>query len=158
MNDGGLEPLPMGQVSQLLLRNLEARRLVKLEPRGVQVRIDNNLMVTLVRAAGPDSAQVEFNYTATYGSLGFIKIEGEFVYSGPAAVQTAQEWEAKRQMSGEVASEIHTSIMHACIPEAVTLARSIHLPPPIPLPQVKFDKGPPAGQPAKVSGYGPEIA
>jgi len=143
----------MGNVSNLLFRNLEARRLVKLEPRPVQVRIDNNLMVTVIKAAGPDSCQIEFNYTATYGSLGFIKIEGEFVYAGPHAAQAAKEWETKRQMPGEVASEIHTNIMHACIPEAVTLARTIQLPPPIPLPQVRFDKPPQGGAPAPTGAH-----
>jgi hypothetical protein len=151
---------PVGQVTQLLFRNLEARRLVKLEPRPVQVRIDNNLMVTLVRATGPETCQVEFNYTATYGNLGFIKIEGEFNYAGPQAAQCAKDWEEKRQMGGEIASEIHTSIMHACIPEAVTLARSIQLPPPIPLPVVRFDKPQPAGAPEKGPSFGanPEVA
>lgn len=149
----------MGQVSNLLFRNLEARRLVRLEQRAVQVRIDNNLMVTTIRPHQADAAQVEFNYTATYGSLGFIKIEGEFVYAGPQAAQLAKDWEAKRQMPGEVASEIHTSIMHACIPEAVMLARTVQLPPPIPLPQVRFDQ-PPKGGPAPSMSHSstPEIA
>lgn len=141
----------MGSVSNFQFRNLEARRLVRLEPRAVQVRIDNNLAVTVVRPVGPESCQIEFNYTAAYGALGFIKIEGEFTYAGPLATQAVKDWEAKRQMPGDAAGEIHTTIMHACIPEAVTLAKSIHLPPPIPLPVVRFDKQGPGATP----GAGP---
>ncbi len=114
-------------------------------------------MVTLVRSTGPETCYVEFNYTASYGNLGFIKIEGEFTYGGPLAPQTVKDWEAKRQMPPEAAGEIHTSIMHACIPEAVTLARSVQLPPPIPLPMVKFEKpGAPAAKP--IQGPTPEVA
>jgi len=152
----------MGQVSSFVLRNVEARRFVKPEPKPVQVRIDNNLAVTFVRPTGPDTCQIEFSYTAAYGALGVIKIEGEFTYQGPLATKTAEEWEAKRQMPGEAAGEIHTTIMHACIPEAVTLAKAIHLPPPIPLPTVQFNKQQEAGKPgaapsAGPSSHGPEV-
>lgn len=146
----------MGQVSNFQFRNLEARRLVKPEPRPVQVRIDNNLQVTLVQPTSDDSCRIEFSYTASYGPLGFIKIEGEFGYRGEQAKQCADQWQAKRQMPVEAAGEIHTSIMQACVPEAVTLARSIHLPPPIPLPQVKFQKQGVQAQATSTSS--PEIA
>lgn len=146
----------MGTVSNFQFRQVEARRFQKVEPRSVQIRIDNNLQVMLIRPTGPDACQVEFNYTASYGPLGLIKIEGEFTYQGALAQQCARDWEAKRQMPGDAASEIHTYIMHACIPEAVGLARSIHLPPPIPLPTVKFEKPP---EPSKtVPGANPEFA
>jgi hypothetical protein len=131
----------MGHVSQLLLKNVEARRFLKVSPDPVQVRIDNNLAVTVIRPE-QTGAHVEFNYTAVYGPLGVIKIEGEFLYSGDLAQQTIKEWEQKKQMPGEAASEIHTTIMHACLPEAVALARSVQLPPPIPMPIVKFEKKP----------------
>lgn len=145
----------MGNVSNLLLRNVEARRFLKVAPTPMQVRIDNNLSVTLIRPEGA-AAHVEFNYTAVYGPLGVIKIEGEFLYSGALAQQAAKEWEEKKQMPGEAASEIHTTIMHACLPEAVTLARSVQLPPPIPMPMVKFEKKE-GGAGAKISGGSPEI-
>lgn len=149
----------MGNISNFQFKNLEARRLQRPESRSVQVRIDNNLSITQVRTSATETCQVEFNYTAAYGALGFIRIEGEFTYAGPQAAQCAKDWESKRNMPGEAASEIHTGIMHACIPEAVTLARTIQLPPPIPLPTVKFEK--PAGAPAPPTsaiGGNPEFA
>jgi len=42
--------------------------------------------------------------------------------------------------------------MHACVPEAVGIAKNLGLPPPIPLPQVKI------GDNAKKAQAGPEIA
>ncbi len=150
----------MGNVSQLQLKNVEARRFLKVAPAPIQVRIDNNLAVTVIRPEGPNSAHIEFNYTAVYGPLGVIKIEGEFLYSGPLAPQAIKEWEEKKQMPGEAASEIHTTIMHACLPEAVTLARAVQLPPPIPMPVVKFEKkdGGPGPSMAKGSQHGAEVA
>jgi hypothetical protein len=44
--------------------------------------------------------------------------------------------------------------MTACLPEAVAIAKDMHLPPPIPIPQVKFDGKP--QQPAK-AGWSPEV-
>lgn len=147
----------MGQVTGMFLKNVEARRFLKVAPDPVQVRIDNNLSVTVIRPEGPSSAHIEFNYTAVYGPLGVIKIEGEFVYSGELAMQAVKEWESKKQMPGEAAGEIHTTIMHACLPEAVSLARSVHLPPPIPMPVVKFEKkDEPRGGPAPMH-RGPEV-
>lgn len=144
----------MGQVSGFQFRNVEARRFQKIEARPVQVRIDNNLTVTLVTPTGPEACHIEFNYTAAYGALGIIKIEGEFTYAGPLAGQVAADWGQKRQMPTEAAGEIHTSIMHACVPEAVGLARAIQLPPPIPLPVVKFEK--PGDKPGPAA-HGPEV-
>lgn len=147
----------MGQVTNLHFKNVEARRLQKIEPKPVQVRIDNNLAVNQIRAVAAETCQVEFSYTAAYGPLGFVKIDGEFTYTGPLAAQCSKDWEAKRQMPQEAAGEIHTTIMHACIPEAVTLARAIQLPPPIPLPSVKFEKQGAAAQTGTAHHAGPEI-
>ena len=146
----------MGHISHLLLKNVEARRFLKVAPDPVQVRIDNNLAVTVIRPEGT-GAHIEFNYTAVYGPLGVIKIEGEFQYNGELAAQTLKEWEAKKQMPGEAASEIHTTIMHACLPEAVGLARSVQLPPPIPMPVVKFEKKGANDMPP-MQKHNPEIA
>jgi hypothetical protein len=42
--------------------------------------------------------------------------------------------------------------MHSCVPEAVSLAKDLGLPPPIPLPQVRL------GDDAKKGQIGPEVA
>lgn len=145
----------MGQVSGFQLKSAEARRLQKLDQRPVQVRIDNNLQVNLITSGGGDTCRIEFTYAASYGALGVIKMDGEFTYAGPLAAQCAADWGTKRQMPGEAASEIHTAIMHACVPEAVGLARLVQLPPPIPLPTVKFEKPPEKLAP---HSSGPEVS
>ena len=42
--------------------------------------------------------------------------------------------------------------MHACVPEAVSIAKDLGLPPPIPLPQVRL------GAQSKTGQAGPEVA
>jgi hypothetical protein len=134
----------MGNVSNLQLKTVEARRYQKLDGRAMQLRIDNNLSITSLAPSGENTATVEFNYTASYGPLGVIKIDGEFHFQDVAVPAALGEWQTKRQMPGALASQLHTTIMQACVPEAVLLARSIQLPPPIPLPQVQFQRQEPA--------------
>jgi hypothetical protein len=57
-------------------------------------------------------------------------------------------------MPDQTASNIHTAVMHACVPEAVGIAKDLGLPPPIPLPQVRIGADPKKGQ----SQGGPEVA
>jgi hypothetical protein len=115
------------------------------------VRIDHNSTVTLFSFNRENRADVEFEYTASYGSLGVIKLEGSLIYEGSDAKEIANRWGNKRQMPNEVASNIHTAIMHSCVPEAVGIAKDLNLPPPIPLPKVNFGK-------KKEGKIGPEFA
>ena len=57
-------------------------------------------------------------------------------------------------MPNQIASQFHTAVMHACVPEAVGIAKDLALPPPIPLPQVKLG----GSQPTKSGQDGPEVA
>lgn len=130
----------MAQVSNMNFKTVEARRYQKRPQKPSQVRIDNNLSVTGLEAIGDDTAQVEFSYTASYGPMGVIKIDGEFRWQDDAVDTVLSKWQEERQMEPNIASQLHTTIMQACLPEAVMLAKSIQLPPPIPMPQIKFQK------------------
>jgi hypothetical protein len=81
---------------------------------------------------------IEFQYTASYGPIGMIKLEGTLACEDDAAKHIAKEWGDTRKMPDQFASNIHTAVMHACVPEAVSIAKDLGLPPPIPLPQVKL--------------------
>jgi hypothetical protein len=65
----------------------------------------------------------------------------------------SKDWNDTRKMPDQIASHIHTAVMHSCVPEAVTIAKDLGLPPPIPLPQVRL------GTTQKtVAQSGPEVA
>lgn len=121
------------------ITSIEARRFTDSnESNPKQVRIDHNSTVTMVTPIDDDAATVDFRYTASYGGLGIIKVEGEAQVEGDAQALQA-EWQEDNRMPQEQASQVHTAVMRTCVPEAVQLARDLSLPPPIPLPEIRFD-------------------
>ena len=126
-------------VKNVELTSIDARRFTRRGEKPSNIRIDNNSTVTLISQVGEDEADVEFRYTASYGSVGVIKIEGRLVFNGNAA-ELVSKWSSTGNMPDKVASEIHTAIMGTCVPEAVMVSRDLHLPPPIPLPQINIQK------------------
>ena len=124
-------------VTRLELTGIDAKRYSKTNERHGNIRIDHNSTVTLVREMAPQEALIEFRYTATYGPIGIIRIEGNMVYQCDAKA-FEQQWRTTNQMAPENASEIHSTVMRACVPQAVGIAKDLQLPPPIPLPQVQF--------------------
>ncbi|MCD6512647.1 MAG: hypothetical protein J7K61_03510 [Thermoplasmata archaeon] len=139
------------KIRNLEIRAIEARRYVKDLSRPVNIRIDHNSSITLFSVLNDNEADVEFEYTASFGAVGIIKFEGGFIYEGEDAKKIAENWQSKKNMPNEIASQIHTAILHYCVPEAVTIARELKLPPPIPLPQVKFEEEKKKGK------FGPEV-
>ncbi|RLF48073.1 MAG: hypothetical protein DRN29_00820 [Thermoplasmata archaeon] len=142
------------KIKNLGIKTIEARRFIKDFSRPMNIRIDHNSSVTSFSYKGDNEAHVEFEYVASYGAVGVIKFEGEFIFESDKAKEVAERWQSKKNMPNEVASQIHTAIMHYCVPEAVIIARELKLPPPIPLPQIKFDKGGIKGS----NKFGPEVA
>lgn len=126
-------------VKSVDLTNIEARRFSKREEKIRNVRIDNNSTVTLITEINDSELSVDFRYTANYGGIGLIKIEGTIIFEGDAPA-IAQQWGATSNMPDEIAGEIHTAIMRVCVPEAMLISRDIKLPPPFPLPQVNIQK------------------
>ena len=121
------------------LTSIEARKFSKHNEKIRNVRIDNNSTVTLVTELNDSEANIDFRYTANYGGIGVIKIEGTIIFEGDAPA-LAQQWGTNSNMPNDIASEIHTAIMRVCVPEAVLISRDIKLPPPFPLPQVNIQQ------------------
>ena len=127
------------KIKNIGIKAIEARRFIKDFSQPVNVRIDHNSNITLFSVIQKDVAQIEFEYVASYGGIGIIRFEGELIYEGEDVEEIAERWRNKKNMPDEVASQVHTAIMHYCVPEAVAIARELRLPPPIPLPQIRFD-------------------
>jgi len=137
------------------LSSIDAKRLMKLVPGQMNVRVDHNSTVTFMNVLNDAEASIDFRFSANYRAqteevIGLIKIEGTIVYQGKAR-DIVKQWSTTQQMPNEVATEIHTAIMTTCIPEAVVVARDLRLPPPVPIPQVQI-AGPP-----KPARKGPEV-
>ena len=92
-------------VKNVDLSNIEGKRFTSRNEKIRNVRIDNNSTVTLITELNDREANIEFRYTANYGGVGLIKIEGTILYEGDAAA-LAKQWGTKSNMPDEVASEI----------------------------------------------------
>lgn len=140
------------KIKNIQLKSIEARRYINRNERPKQVRIDHNSTVTQFTIETENQATIDFQYTASYGPVGMIKLEGSLLYDSDDAKKVSKEWNETRKMPNQVAGHIHTAVMHACVPEAVSIAKDLGLPPPIPLPQVRLGTHPIKGQ------AGPEFA
>jgi hypothetical protein len=118
---------------------IDAKRFTKRGERVGTIRIENNSTVTLVSELNEREANVDFRYTANYGSAGIIKIEGTLIYEGDAT-ELARQWVSSGNMPNEAANEIHTAIMRVCMPEAILVSRDLRLPPPLPLPKIDLQR------------------
>ncbi|RLF36369.1 MAG: hypothetical protein DRN03_03775 [Thermoplasmata archaeon] len=127
-------------IKMIKLKSIEARRYVDLDERPRQIRIDHNSTITRFTASNDENATIEFQYTTNYGAIGIIRMEGSLIYEEKGAKKAAEMWQKSGRMPDDVASKLHTAIMHACVPEAVFIARDLSLPPPIPLPQISIGK------------------
>lgn len=126
-----------------------------MDSRPKQVRINHNSTITQIHDIKIKQATIDFQYTASYGAVGMIKMEGSLIYEGEDAGKITNEWKDTRKMPNQLASRLHTAVMHACVPEAVGIAKDLGLPPPIPLPQVKLGASSKTGQ---AGPAGPEVA
>jgi len=141
------------RIRNIQLKSIEARRYIKVDRRPKQVRINHNSTITQIRDIKSNQATVDFQYTASYGPVGMIKLEGSLIYEDDNAKKIATDWwRNTRKMPNQIASQIHTAVMHGCVPEAVGIAKDLGLPPPIPLPQVRV------GAKSERAQFGPEVA
>jgi hypothetical protein len=140
------------KIKNINLKTIEARRYTNPGERPKQIRIDHNSSFTHITNIKDDQTTIDYQYTASYGPVGVIKVEGQLTYESKDAKYIAKEWNNKRKLPDDVAGRVHTAIMHSCVPLAVGIAKDLGLPPPIPLPQVRLGKQPSKGQ------AGPEVA
>ena len=141
-------------IKNIQLKGIEAHRYSDLQSRPQKVRIDHNSNINRMEGMGKDQARVDFQYTASYGAVGMIKIEGSLIYIGDDAQTMVQNWNDSHKMPNKIASAMHTAVMHACVPQAVGIAKDLRLPPPIPLPQVRLGDSAKKGK----AQAGPEVA
>ncbi len=141
------------KIKNIQLKSIEARRFINPNERPQQIRIDHNSTISQMTDINENEAVIEFQYIASYGPIGMIKLEGSLYYEGDDAKKITNEWRTTHKMPDQIASQIHTAVMHACVPEAVSIAKDLGLPPPIPLPQVRLGTTTP-----KKGQMGPEVA
>lgn len=126
-------------IKSIEITSIDARRFTKPGEVIKNVRIDNNSSVTLITPKDDKEANIEFRYSASYGGVGSIRMEGIIIFTGDVK-ELSTKWINEGNMPDEIAGEIHTAIMRVCVPDAIIISKNIKLPPPIPLPNINFKK------------------
>ncbi len=125
------------KIKRFELKAIEAERYSERDDKKKNIKIDHNSSVTNIRKIEADKNSIEFKFTAGYSSIGMIKIKGSMILIGELP-DLAQNWREKKKMPNEIAKRIHSVVIKKCIPQAVTIAKDLNLPPPIPLPKVNL--------------------
>ena len=141
----------------VVLKAVEARRYQ--DPSGqVRMRIDHNSHISLVQKQADDRITVDFQFTTSYGAFGVVKTEGTVHLHKDGVGTAAAAWDKDRKLPQDIAQMVHSAVLQACVPEAVGLAKTVRLPPPIPLPQVNVAGGDAQAQAQAAPDVGPDAA
>ena len=140
------------KVVNFRLDSVEAKRFVSPENMPKEMRIDNNSTVLNIKAIDDGNVEITFRYTAIYGGVGVITIEGTLVLECNAK-DVEKEWRTKRRMPQEVAQIVHSTVLNNCIAESFILARDVKLPPPIPPPMAIMGQQQKKGKDKPLTGY-----
>ncbi len=118
---------------------IEAKRFSEAKGR---VNVSNNSTITSVTQAG-DKASIDFVFTSSYEpNVGEIRIKGNIRVSDSKenVERVVKEWEesGQKNLSTDMAEDIHNVIISNCVIETVILAREIQLPSPVPIPRISM--------------------
>ena len=80
------------KIRNVRLKSIEARRYTDQSEKPKQIRIDHNSNITQVQSKSNNQATIEFQYTASYGAVGMIKLEGILLYEDENAKKITKEW------------------------------------------------------------------
>ena len=126
-------------VRNLDMKEIEARRFTKPGERFSQINVNFNVSITNITPAGESTVNVDFRFTVNYAGIGLMRMEGTILYEGNVA-EITERWNRKKAMPEMMANEVHGAIINTCVTEAFILARDLHMPPPLPIPQPNFGK------------------
>ena len=87
------------KIKNVQLKSIEARRFMDRDQKPKQIRIDHNSQVPQIHNQTDNSSTIEFQYTASYGAVGMIKLEGSLLYEGDDAQQITKEWISRQSAS-----------------------------------------------------------
>jgi len=79
------------KIRNIQLKTIEARRYTSLNDRPKKVRIDHNSSITQMNSIKEKQTLIDFQYTASYGPVGMIKLEGSLVYENDDAKKITSE-------------------------------------------------------------------
>lgn len=115
----------------------DARRKSPVAPK----EIDTNINITSASATKKDRLIIQFTYIAYYRPDGsHIRLRGNASFKGEHAKKLYQEYAKTKTITGDTGSLVLNSINYHSAVNAVLIAKSFGLTPPIILPTLSFGK------------------
>ena len=130
-------------IVKISLHKVSAER--KLESKGGQVRINNNVSVKDVQdlqfnIPGKAGLKFTFSFNCKYEpGLGTIDVEGQVFYtdSDEKVTEIKESWEKNKRLPMNIMEQIVNASLHKGNIQAIKISEDIGLPSPLPLPKVK---------------------
>jgi len=123
-------------IKMIEFKSIEGKKFSKGYEKVGNIKIDHSSSIILLNDISESEVSVDFRFTSTFGNLGVINIEGNLIMSDCDAKKITKEWKSTSQIPADIVQDLHGTILANCLTEVVLLARDLHLPPPIPIPQM----------------------
>lgn len=142
-------------IKHVELTTIEGKRFSKRGEKFINIRVDHHSEVVHVSDLNEREFSIEFRHSIKYSGIGNIEIEGNIIYEGDTEV--VDEWRKTHKMPEEIQGQVNSAIMDNSVIAAISIARDLHLPPPIPLNPAYYQQQQQPYQ--KKEGFkGPEVA
>jgi len=127
-------------IERFEIKGIEGRRYVELaDAKNYKISVSHSTNILGIAKEG-DKANIEFSFTTNYLPIGMIRAEGKMLYSGRTE-ELMTSWNNNRKIDDkEIANEIMNAPMAFCITTMFMIAKELNLPPPLPMPKLKFEE------------------
>lgn len=126
-------------IERMEIKGIESRRYAELaEARSYKISVNHSTTILNVTREG-ERASVDFALSTDFLPVGMVRIEGRMLYSGKVDELIAS-WSSNRKIENrEIAKELMNAPMAYCMPLIFMLSKELSLPPPLPIPRLKFE-------------------
>ncbi|MFW6286291.1 MAG: hypothetical protein ACOC16_04185 [Nanoarchaeota archaeon] len=107
----------------------------------ISIKSVESTKLNVVGSGKTDILKIKFAFDITYGEqIGKINLEGEVIYSDTKEIveETKKQWDKEKKLNDTVSQSVFRFIYNKSAVKVLSLADSLNLPSPIPLPKINF--------------------
>ncbi|MDY6985979.1 MAG: hypothetical protein SVE93_06225 [Candidatus Thermoplasmatota archaeon] len=126
-------------IERMEIRGIEGRRYVELaEAKSYKISVNHSTTILNVTKDG-EKASVDFSFSTNFLPIGMVRVEGRMLYSGNVDALVRSWGSSKKIEDKDIAKELMNAPMAYCMPTIFMLSKELNLPPPLPIPRMKFE-------------------
>jgi len=123
---------------------MSSERKTDIMERMPRATVSNNLSITAIQKETTphgETLRITFKYQCIYNPpVGYVELDGVAFYTGQDVANYQGEYVNPAQIPQNTMSEILTAITNSTVVKATILTDQVHIPPPVPLPNIKTGK------------------